>query len=357
MIDTDLLLKTLRVDGLLVSNFFNILYTTGFQSLSPTEREAYVLLTKKGIYLITDGRYISPSSKHLFYEQLLVDPKHPAFFHIESVCKKDAVTTLGVESDSLTWREVVSLQKLSLSLSPLVRPFDVIRQTKREDELEAIQEACLIGDRALKELIPHIQVGKTEQEIAWTLEKIIREKYRAEIAFDPMVAIDANAAIPHYDTKKGKGIVKNDSLTLIDFGVKWKNYNSDMTRMIVGKSPATEIQNAYHSLQKVQMDTKKKIQKEKNWGEVDTFCRNSLIKKGYPSFPHSTGHGVGLEVHESPRINMRFTDRKQAGQVCTIEPGIYLSGKWGMRLEDTTYITSAGEAVELTQFPRDLIPV
>lgn len=354
MINVPQLLQTTKTDAFLVSQFSNILYTTGFESLNPHEREAYVLLFHDRKIIITDARY--KGEKHSEDSELyILNHGERVGEVIKRLCDEYKIETIGCETNDLKWSEVQSFQNIGLSLIPINNPFSPYRAIKTEEELFAIKRACNIGDQVLKDITPYIHPGQTEKEIAWLIEKSIREGYRGEISFDPIVAVDANAAIPHYNTKKGEGIIKDGSLLLIDFGVKIHNYCSDITRMVVIGDIDTEIMNTYANLLEVQNNTIKYVRKTTALKQIDEYCRGELQKHHLPNYSHSTGHGIGLEVHESPRISSVSVDGKKVGQVFTIEPGVYREGKWGMRIEDTITVSLQGEVEVLTRFPKELI--
>lgn len=337
----------------LISRFHTIYYISGFESLSPTEREAVLVVIDGVNYIITDARYKGYNSPR--YELIIMEPGDEIFTTVHKLCKKHEVATIIYESDNLTEHEVALLNKQNLQTKGELRLYASNRSVKTNEEIGYIREACRIGDMALARLIPGLRVGQTEKEIAWKLEKIIREELLAELAFDPIIAVDANAAMPHYNTKKGNGTIHDSSLILIDFGVRLNNYCSDITRMAIAKKGKSQIMSAYQQLVDAQEHAVSAVASCKQLSEVDRACRNKLIVNGHPSFPHSTGHGIGLEVHELPRVHTKSTDIKQIGQVFTIEPGIYYEGRWGMRLEDTVVVTPQGSAELLTQFPKELI--
>ena len=347
----DFLQKT-QTDAFLISNFHNILYTTGFETLSPSEREAYVLITKERLYIITDSRYERGTVSEAIEFSFIKEGKTVIDTLVE-LCNRHSVISLGYEADNLTWNEVQKLQKIAQTLTPLSRIFSSLRSIKREEELFAIKQACHIGDMVLKDVTPYIHPGQTEKEIAWLIERSIREGYKAELAFDPIVAVDEHSAIPHYNPKKGSGTVRETSLLLLDFGVKQHNYCSDITRMIAVGDVSTEIISTYNVLLSAQKKTIEFAKSATRLKEIDFFCRNELKKNNLPNYSHSTGHGVGLEVHESPRVRSLSEDTKKAGQVFTIEPGVYYPGKWGMRIEDTVAILGQGEIEVLTRFPKE----
>lgn len=337
----------------LISDAHTLYYLTGFETLSPHEREAVGVLIGKNKYVITDARYVGQNSST--YTLIITKPGEGIFAAIQNLCYEQKISTLIYQSDNLTEFEASHLKKGSIETRGETRLFIQERSIKTQNEIGYVRHACEIGDKALFQLIPTIVEGQTEQEIAWRLEKIIREELHAEIAFDPIIAVDAHAAIPHYNTKKGSGVVTNTSTVLIDFGVKYKNYCSDITRMLVAKNVKNDVVSSYQDLYRAQTNTISKMNEWSYLRDVDIFCRNELMQLGHPSYPHSTGHGIGLEVHESPRVHAKSSDMKQDGQIFTVEPGIYYEGKWGMRLEDTVVVTPLGSVELLTHFPKELI--
>ncbi|MCX6730618.1 MAG: Xaa-Pro peptidase family protein [Candidatus Roizmanbacteria bacterium] len=354
MIDASLFLQTVKTDAFLISQFYNIVYLTSFETLSPHEREAYLFLVQDKKIIITDARY--KGEQHSADSELyILQLGEKVGEVIQRLCEKYKVKTVGCEANDLKWSEVQSLQKLGLDLIPINNPLSHFRSIKTEEELFAIKQACHIGDQVLKDITPYIHPGQTEKEIAWLLEKSIREGYGADIAFEPIVAVDAHGAIPHYNTKKGDGVIEEGSLLLIDFGVKAHNYCSDITRMVAVGDVGNDVIKTYSQLLDAQKKTIEFAQKAILLKQIDDYCRDELKKNNLPGYSHSTGHGIGLEVHESPRISAVSTDEKQVGQVFTIEPGVYREGKWGMRIEDTLTVSLQGEIEVLTRFPKDLI--
>lgn len=354
MLNTQPFLQKTKTDAFLISQFYNILYATGFETLSPMEREAYVLVTKEQVYVITDSRY-ERGGVDAKIEFSFIEAGKSAIDTISQLCKKHGVKTFGYEADNLTGNEITRLTKLGVQLYPHSNALSSLRAIKSEEEIFAIKQACHIGDLVLKDITPYIHPGQTEKEIAWYIERSIREGYHAEVAFDAIVAVDANSAIPHYNTKRGSGVVGESSLLLLDFGVKQHNYCSDITRMVaIGETPQ-DILTTYNQLLSAQQKTIEFLKDVKRLQDVDMFCREELAKNRQPNYLHSTGHGIGLEVHESPRVSGVSKDLKEPGQVFTIEPGIYHLGKWGMRIEDTVAISPHGEVEVLTRFPKELI--
>lgn len=344
----------LGIDSIFVSNFYNILYLTGFKTLTTNEREAFVLVTNQRIYLFTDSRY-EVEQMHISTEEIIIkllEPGKGLFQHLQEIIVEEKIQLLGVEGDDLRTHEYLIFKKLfpSIQIISTERYIVKIREVKSQDEIEKIKRSCKFSDDCLRNIIPIIRIGMTEKEIAFKLEYWLKEHF-ADIAFDPIVAVNKNSSVPHYNTKMGNGIVENSSVILIDYGAKYQDYLSDITRMIFLK-PNDEMIQVYHQLLEVQKQTIAYISRSKSPLEIDEFCRDGLKKKTLPNFSHSVGHGVGLEIHEYPKISQTSQDTIQEHQVFTVEPGAYFENKWGIRIEDTVVIQNGGSVV-LTQFSKD----
>jgi len=359
-----LILKKNNYDALLVTNFYNILYLTGFKTLTENEREAFVIVTQKNVYLITDERYIIQKSKfksqkyNSKVKSKFITTEKNLIANIKEVMLGERIRQLGFEGEDLRVNELQKLKKqlTNVELVSTEKLIIVIREIKDRQEITKIKKACEIGDRCLSNIIKTIKFGQTEKEIAWRIEKWIREK-NYEIAFEPIVAIDKNSAIPHYLTKEGNERVKHNSLILIDFGVKYQDYCSDMTRMIFVGKPSEQIFRTYNLLLKIQEKTIKQCSNRAILKSIDQYCRKLITDCRLPNYPHSTGHGVGLEVHEYPKISTHSKDILKAGQAFTIEPGIYFAGKWGMRIEDTVLVENNSKMEVLTKFSKQPLTI
>lgn len=346
------------IDSLLISNFYNIVYLTGFKTLTKDEREAFVLVTKNKVYLFSDERYLNENYKLLItnYELKLIEPQKGLIFHLQQIGKNEGIKTLGFEAEDLRFYEYQKLKEQfeNVALLPTSKMIVKIREIKDGEEINHIQKACEIGDQCLTEIIPAIKLGTTEKEVALKIEMWLKEK-GYDLAFDPIVAVDANSAVAHYNTKDGEGIVKNGSVVLIDFGVKFKDYLSDITRMAFFGKPNDEIKNIYEILSQAQGKTVEKVADFDSLKDTDEYCRKLITDNRLPTYPHSTGHGVGLEIHEYPKVSFNSADRKRPNQVFTVEPGVYFPGKFGMRVEDTVAIGKDLKAKILTKFPKSLL--
>ncbi|MFZ6035411.1 MAG: M24 family metallopeptidase [Patescibacteria group bacterium] len=346
-------LKENDVDALLVSNFYNILYLSGFQTLVDNEREAWLLVTQKNEYLFTDERY-SSQSHNIRY----IKPEKRLVRHLQEVVDEEQIKTIGFESEDLKFSEYSAFNKAikNAELVPLQNLIIKQREIKDDREIEKVRSACQIADQCLSEIVKTISIGQSEKEIAFRIEFWLKKKAYG-LAFDPIVAVDANSAIPHYDTKTGDDKKINEgSIVLIDFGAKHESYLSDMTRMVFAGRPGGEMVNAYNNLLSAQKRTVEKLKIGVSLKDVDSFCRAEMDSLGLPNYSHSTGHGVGLEIHELPKISFSSDDKAIINQIITVEPGVYISGRWGMRIEDTVVIGTDG-AKPLTLFDKKMLVI
>lgn len=345
-------IKEKNIESILISNFFNILYLSGFKTLTENEREAWLLVTHNNCYLFSDARYLEPNSKNTStIKNKLITPKKGLIQHLIEIFKEEGVKSCGVEADDLKVIEFQQFIKYFKETRFIPTEKLVIRQRdiKDENEIKKIKKACEISDQCLKETLYLIKVGKTEKEIAFKMEFWLKEK-GYDLAFYPIVAIDENSVLAHYDTKvRGDKKVKDGSIILIDFGAKFENYLSDITRMVFVGKPENEAINTYHSLLDAQAKTINETKANAEGKQIDSFCRQLIIDKQLPNYQHSTGHGVGLEIHEYPKISPTSVDRLLENQIVTIEPGVYINNKWGMRIEDTVLVEKNGVEV-LTKF-------
>ncbi len=350
-------LATNKIDALLVSNFYNILYLTGFSTPVTDEREAWTLITQKKVYVFVDGRnseaLYDHGSKHTHLIPLVISSEKPLIAQLEEIAKKENLKIFGFEAHDLTVAEYKYLKKkLPFAFKPQEDLVADLRAIKDDSEIKKIKRAAAVADRCLTEVASAIKAGQTEADVAYKIEQWLKEKGH-DISFYPIVASGAAAAIPHYHTKRGNKKIKKGELLLIDYGAKVDDYCSDTTRMFTVGEVSNELQNIYQKLLEAQKKTIQKIKKGVELKALDIFVRQEMKKQDLPDFSHGTGHGVGLEVHEAPTVSFKSKDIATAGQVFTIEPGIYVPGKYGMRIEDMILVTSSGPEV-LTRIDKSL---
>lgn len=211
------------------------------------------------------------------------------------------------------------------------------RSIKDEIEVSFIEEACRIASSAYHDAIKSVRAGMTEKELAAKIERLMR-KYGAERpSFETIVAFGENAAVPHHET--GGTRLKNNSVILVDMGAKYKGYCSDLTRTAFFGKPDEEFLAAYDAVLCANVSAEEKIRSGMKANEADAIARDILKSRGLGEyFTHSLGHGVGLEIHEFPALSVKRSDELKDGMVFTIEPGVYVDGKYGIRIEDTVIL-------------------
>lgn len=335
------------LDALIVSKSANITYLAGYSGFSEIEREAYLIATKKQITLFTNARYLE-EVKNIINKNITLKPR----IEFEKELKKLAGKKIGFE-ENLTYSEYKYLRGLTkIKLTQTEDIVENLRTTKSLIEIEKIRRACNLTDKAFKHVLKKIKPGITEKEIAFEIEFFIKTN-GGELAFPSIVAFGKNSAIPHHHTSETK-LNKKDSFVLLDFGAKYKEYCADMTRTLINNTTEKALK-----IYKTVLEAQEKALEYANTKngmlkacEIDKTARNYIISLSYPSIPHSVGHGVGLEVHESPSISKNSTDEIFPNSIFTIEPGIYIPEFGGVRIEDVVLKTNIGLET-LTKSPKN----
>lgn len=226
---------------------------------------------------------------------------------------------------------------------------------KKPEEIQAIEKACQLGDKTFNYILKKIKPGVTEKQLAFEIKFFIK-KHGGGTSFRPIVAFGANSSTPHHKTTHNSKL-KTHNLILLDFGVKLDSYCSDMTRVVFLGKATEEQRKVYQTVLEAQKLVIKHLVKLVNLikaKEVDRVARDYIIKAGFPTMPHGLGHGIGLKVHEPPRLSPKSKDILKPGMVFSIEPGIYLPGKFGVRIEDLVVLEKSGPRI-LTKSPREII--
>jgi Xaa-Pro aminopeptidase len=330
------------LDGLLVTDLRNVRYLTGF-----TGSNGALLLTADGALFGTDSRYTERAAAEAPDLEPLIERGTVA------ALAKRATGRIGFESDAVTVEAHAALGKVTEA--ELVRAPGLVAQlrvVKDETEIAALRRACAIADQALTELLHTKLEGRTEREIALDLEFRMRALGADGPSFDSIVAAGAHSAIPHHaptDTA-----VRRGDLLKLDFGALVDGYHSDMTRTVVVGRAADWQRELYALVQEAQAAGCAAVDPGVPTKEVDAASREVITAAGYgEQFVHGLGHGVGLEIHEAPALSAASEDVLEARMCVTVEPGVYLPGRGGVRIEDTLVV--AGET--LTGFPKELLEV
>lgn len=227
-----------------------------------------------------------------------------------------------------------------------------LRAVKDELEIRLLKESARYADQVMDSLLSFLKPGVTEQEAALELERLFKQKGVNQLSFDPVVAFGPNSAVPHHEP--GDTVLKEGDIVVVDMGGIKEQYCSDITRTFVVGEPTAEAAEVYEVVRQAQDEAVKAIKPGMLRKEIDQAARNIITKAGYGDyFTHRTGHGIGMEVHEEPYLSAGDDQPLQEGMVCSVEPGIYLPGKFGVRIEDIVAVTANG-AERLNNFPRKL---
>jgi Xaa-Pro aminopeptidase len=338
------LLKSYSCDAFLVEDKNDLYYLTGLE-LSAGK----LLIYSSGAFLIVDGRYYEACRKTAPCSVLLAEQN--SLEKILSQPDLHEIQIVGFDQEHTSYARFLELQKClqesQLNLLPLHDLVMELRRIKDDEEILLLKETGILGGKGFDFVCSILKEGITESEVALELEIFWKRLGAKGVAFDPIIAFGVNSSMPHYRAGQAK-LQKND-LVLIDIGVTYRHYHSDMTRVLfVGDSHQIdpEMKRIYSIVKEAQAQALLRCKPGTSIGELDQSARGYIADQGYgDKFTHSLGHGIGLDVHEFPFIRNRepFKDViLKPGMVITIEPGIYLPGKGGVRLEDTVVITEEG---------------
>lgn len=329
-----------NLDGLLITNPYNIFYLTGFIGLAPQTREAYLLVSQK-LHLFTYPTYSSNNRQSDSIEFHNINYKHSLSDLLQHIITGENIKKIGYEKNNLTVEELEHLQ--ALSNTKLIASQNIIEQQricKNHEEIEKIKTAAMITDQAFEFIKKEIRVGVSEKFLACKLEYFLKEK-AGDISFTPIVAFNQNSAIPHHISGKDNAVSKS-SLILLDFGAKFENYCADMTRVIFFKTAPDKIVRLYQTVVQSQQLALKNLRAGQKSDYTDRLVRDFIAGNNYPPYPHGLGHGVGLQIHENPRLRLNTDFELTENMVVTIEPGIYLEGEYGVRIEDLVLLKKEG---------------
>ncbi|MBW3659042.1 MAG: aminopeptidase P family protein [Actinobacteria bacterium] len=330
----------------------SVRWLTGF---SGTNGQALVL--PDTLFLITDERYEERARAEAPDAELVLDRDWQQV--VVDRCRDVGLDEVGFESDGLTHAAGEDLAEAlddagidALALRDVVQE---LRQVKDAAELGLLAAACAITDQSFEALLPHAVPGRTERELARILLRSMEDLGAEGAAFPPIVAGGPNSAVPHH-APTDRPLARGDLLKL-DFGARVAGYHADMTRTVsLGDPGDDELVRIYGIVRAAQQAGVDAAKPDTRAGDVDAACRDLIEHAGYGErFVHGTGHGVGLEIHEAPWVSAGATGRLAAGTVITVEPGVYLPGRGGVRIEDTVAVTADGSPRCLTTSPRELL--
>jgi Xaa-Pro aminopeptidase len=342
--------EELKIDALLVSAPPNVRYLSGF-----TGDNGLLLVTPESTTLFTDPRFTIQASEECACDVKIV-AKGPLDQAALALAARKRIKRIGFEAGRLlyeTYQRMQAALRSGAALKPVGAVIDRLRMVKSEDEIARIRRSVLTNSRAFDRTVRSIRPGVSESAVAAELEYQMRRLGAEKAAFETIVAIGPRSALPHAQPTARK--LGNNELLLIDMGACQQGYMSDMTRVLFAGRPSRKVRRMYNAVLKSQLAGLDAVRPGVTAAHVDRAARRVLEAEGLgKEFVHSTGHGLGLEIHEGPRLGRRDKTRLQPGMVITIEPGAYIRDFGGVRIEDTVLVTASGCEV-LTPTSKELM--
>ncbi len=341
------------LDTLLVSQPENRFYLSGFSGSA-----GYLIISQEHALIATDFRYFEQSERQSPNFQLVKMEGTKNW--LAEALSITSPKRLGFEAADVSFALYTRIKKILSEIDSSERPrlmstqnvVESLRIVKDEVELKEIEAAVAAADAALADVVPAIEAGMTEKQVAWELEKSMRGHGADSISFDTIVASGPNGALPHH--RPSDKVIQEGDPIVIDMGAKVRGYCSDITRTVVAGQPDSKVKEVYDTVLAAQLTAIATVASGMSGHEADNLARSVIEKAGYgDNFGHSLGHGIGLAVHENPRVGPNADDTVDASMVFTIEPGIYLPGWGGVRIEDMVVLEN-GKTRILTKTPKGL---
>jgi Xaa-Pro aminopeptidase len=334
-----------NIDAFLITAEPNVTYLTGYKGT-----ESFALIIGGNKYFLTDFRYAEQAQKEAIGFTVCIRKNRSYVNMVDDLCQKHGVARLGFEPHRMShsfYRDLSRAMTKAI-LIPWVNAVESLRIVKEANELKHLRASVRHAYFGMQDLAATILPGMTEREIQARLEYQTKLAGSQKPAFDIIIAADVNASMPH--AISGSNKLKKDNILLVDMGCVDDGYHCDLTRcFFTGKIPPLQ-RKVYDIVRKAQELGIKKVRPGVRASEVDSACRDYIDKKGYAKyFGHGTGHGVGLEIHEAPNISFRSKEVLEEGMIVTVEPGIYLPGKFGVRIEDMLMVGGKANHEVLTQ--------
>jgi Xaa-Pro aminopeptidase len=343
-------LKRRNLDALLVSSPSNKFYLTNWRGDSES---GMVLVTKKKSFIITDSRY----TEHAVRESVdfeVIETNEGVGPTLREIIAKEKLSRLGYESHHLSIFSFKRTKKFlkGTKLIPVAHLIEEIRGVKENSEIANIEKSISIAEKTLKHILKFIRVGIREREVAWEMERYMRDKGAEKMAWDPfIVAAGKNASMAHWGASSTK--IKKGDLVQLDYGCSYQGYVCDISRVIFIGKPSEEQKRIYSLVIEAQKLALSLVKSGRQAATIDKKVRSFLERHTKHFYRHALGHGVGLDVHEFPYLNINRKNKLEEGNVITIEPGIYIPGWGGVRIEDMVLVTKTGYRL-LTKPPKKI---
>ncbi|MGF2145909.1 M24 family metallopeptidase [Vagococcus fluvialis] len=341
-------MKSEGISSFLITSPYNLRYLTGF-----TGTTGLALIGLEETFFITDFRYTEQAAKQCVGFEI-VKNVGPILEVVADLVESKNIENLGFEESFVPFKQYVELEGLlEVDLIPVSGMVEELREVKDEEEIAIVEKACEIADKAFSHILTYIKPGMTEIQVANELDFYMRSLGASSVSFETIVASGLRSAMPH-GVASEKVIEQGDMIT-IDFGCYYNGYVSDMTRTISLGEPSDKLREIYNVVKEAQQKVLDVAKPGMTGVELDAVARDYIASKGYgEAFGHSTGHGIGLEIHEGPNVSKLAEKAFVPGNIITNEPGIYLPGIGGVRIEDDMLVTENG-IKRLTHSEKELI--
>ncbi|MFC2074659.1 M24 family metallopeptidase [Bdellovibrionota bacterium] len=343
-------LETYKADGILITSLPNVRYLSGF-----TGSNAQLLISSSRKVFFTDGRYTTQAESEIGKTfEIITYGSGKQLEQIIGAIKRDNLKNILFEADHLRVKTFEKIKSTDTDISwiALNETQSAIRVCKSKKEIEKIRDAISIATDSLSEILSSLKAGKAEEEVAFELEFAIKKRGSKKLSFDTIVASGPQGALPHATPSNKK--IKEGELVTIDYGATYEGYHSDETVTVCIGKPDKKQEEVYNTVKEAHDLAIEAIKPGITCGELDEIARAHISKAGYgENFTHSTGHGVGLEVHEEPGVTAQSETKLKTGMIITVEPGIYIEGWGGVRIEDMVLVTQNGHEI-LTKTDKSL---
>ena len=329
-----------QLDAMLLTGEANRLYASGFHS---TGTDGVALVTKEKTYYFTDSRYTEAAARYVQGAELQEVGRGRGYATLigEAIAEQN-ICRMGFEDAYMTVQDYERYRKaLACELVPATELLWQLRMVKDDEELDAIMAAQRIAEKAYDEILNEVRPGITEKEIAARLQYLMLHYGASDMSFDPIVVSGPNSSLPH--GVPSERVIQDGEFVTMDFGCIYKGYCSDLTRTVAVGSATEEMQQVYQTVLSAQLAGIAAARAGVLGCEIDRAAREVIAAAGYGNcFGHGFGHGIGVEIHEAPTASPAYEKPMPAGAVISAEPGIYLPGKFGVRIEDMILLTEDG---------------
>jgi len=339
-------LRKRHIDALILTKPVNVTYLTGFSG-----EDSWAIVTKNAAYLLTDSRYTEQAQKECVGTTLVERKDLIAPAAGKLVRKLRSAKVVAVENSTSVAMYRAFRKSADMPVKTAGGVIEALRAVKDEEETAAIRTAAAIAATAFKRAVRRARPGVTESELAGILDLEMRRQ-GAKVGFEAIVAFGPNASRPHH--QPGPRKLGETDTVLIDFGARYKGYCCDITRSFAIGRPTAAYRKTYQAVEKAQAAAIDAAKAGIELAKLDAIPRAVIRESGLPVYGHGTGHGFGLEIHEMPFLRKKAEGKLKAGQIITIEPGVYIPGKLGVRIEDDILITESGCEILTAQCPRRL---